>query len=190
MLMVYVVTSEKAMIISDVRRWVNVELQAKAHPHSDMSNLLALLMLYREFRNLYYFRAFKGNVSGILMAHVMRILFRPELTLFIRQASNIGRGLFIQHGFATVINATIGEGGWINQQVSIGYNDDTGRTPVFGKNVHIGAGAKILGGITVGDDVVIGANAVVVKNVPANCTVVGVPAYIVKRNGVRVIEKL
>lgn len=190
MMMVYFFSSEKALILSDVRRWVDVELVDEAHDTSDLSNLLTLLALYREFRNLYYFRAFKGNLLGILAVYLMRVFFHPEPTLFIRQASDIGRGLFIQHGFSTVINATIGEGCWINQQVSIGYNDETGRTPTLGDDVRIGAGAKVLGNISLGDHVHVGANAVVVKDVPASCTVVGVPAYIVKKNGVRVTEKL
>jgi serine O-acetyltransferase len=61
---------------------------------------------------------------------------------------------------------------------------------VIGDNVRIGAGAKVLGGITLGDNVSVGANAVVVKDVPPNCVVVGVPAYIVKRDGKRVRESL
>jgi len=189
-LVVYFLSSEKMMILSDVRRWVDVELRDDAHDTSDLSNLLTLLALYREFRNLYYFRAFKGNSAGMLTAYATRVFYRPEPTLFIRQSSDIGRGLFIQHGFSTVINATIGEYGWINQQVSIGYNDETGRAPTLGDHVRIGAGAKVLGGIAIGDNVQVGANAVVVKDVPANCTVVGVPAYIVKKDGVRVTEKL
>jgi len=105
-------------------------------------------------------------------------------------ADNIGKGLFIQHGFATIIAAkSIGENCWINQQVTIGYSNDTDM-PTLGNGVTINAGAKVIGNVTIGDNSVVGANAVVVKNVPANCTVVGIPAYIVKRDGVRVNEKL
>nr|WP_275994314.1 hypothetical protein [Argonema antarcticum] len=85
--------------------------------------------------------------------------------------------------------ADIGENCWINQQVSIGYKDKTGR-PKIGDNVRITAGAKVLGNITVGNNVTVGANAVVIKNVPDNCVVVGVPAYIVKKNGLKVKEEL
>lgn len=76
----------------------------------------------------------------------------------------------------------------IYQQVTIGYNY-IGK-PTIGDNVEISAGVKIIGDITIGNNVKIGANAVVVKNVPDNCTVVGVPAYIVKRNGIRTKEEL
>ena len=66
---------------------------------------------------------------------------------------------------------------------SAGHNrGSTGGAPVIGDNVFIGAGAKIMGKITIGDHVKIGANAVIVRDVPSNCTVVGVPGVVVKRN--------
>jgi serine O-acetyltransferase len=83
----------------------------------------------------------------------------------------------------------IGDYCWINQQVTVGWDDNNG-CPTIGNNVRIAAGAVVFGKITVGDNVVIGANAVVHKDVPANCTVVGVPAYIVKRDGTPVREQL
>ena len=57
-------------------------------------------------------------------------------------------------------------------------------------DITVGAGGKILGNCVIGDRVIVGANAVVVKDVPSDCTVVGVPAYIIRRNGKRVFEKL
>jgi len=71
----------------------------------------------------------------------------------------------------------------------MGYADVDDR-PTVGNNVSVGAGAKIFGSITIGDNVIIGANAVVIKDVPANCTVVGVPARIIRRNGKRVDGEL
>lgn len=62
--------------------------------------------------------------------------------------------------------------------------------PMIGDNVVIASGAKILGDVHIGNNVIIGANAVVVKDVPDNCTVVGVPAYIIKKNGIKINEKL
>jgi serine O-acetyltransferase len=103
---------------------------------------------------------------------------------------DIGPGLFIQHGFSTIIAAkSIGENCWINQQVTIGYSNATD-CPIIGNNVTINAGAKIIGKVLVGNNTKVGANAVVVKNVPENCTVVGVPAYIVRRNGIKTKEEL
>jgi serine O-acetyltransferase len=111
----------------------------------------------------------------------------PTLYIF---TTDIAPGLFIQHGFATIISARkIGKNCWINQQVTIGYLNDTD-CPTIGENVFIYAGAKIIGKVRVGDNSIVGANAVVIKDVPDNCTVVGVPAYIVRRNGVKVKESL
>ena len=110
-------------------------------------------------------------------------------TLFIG-GKEIGPGLFIQHGFSTIISAkSIGKDCWINQQVTIGYSNVMD-CPVIGDNVTINAGAKVIGKVSIGNNSKVGANAVVVKDVPENCTVVGVPAYIVRRNGMRVNEKL
>lgn len=78
---------------------------------------------------------------------------------------------------------------FIYQQVTVGYSDDE-KAPIIGDNVTIFPGAKVIGDVVIGNNVVIGANAVVVKNVPANCTVVGVPAYIIRRDGKKIIEKL
>lgn len=78
---------------------------------------------------------------------------------------------------------------WINQQVTIGYHNRTD-APVLGDNVRVHAGAKVIGAVRVGDHAIIGANAVVVKDVPADATVVGAPARIVRRNGWRVGEVL
>ena len=96
-------------------------------------------------------------------------------TLYI-ESTEIGGGLFIQHGFATMIAAkSIGENCWINQQVTIGYKDNT-TPPVIGNNVVITCGAKVLGPISVGDGAVIGANAVVVRDVEPGAVMGGVPA--------------
>ena len=69
--------------------------------------------------------------------------------------------------------------------MTIGYSNATD-APVLLDNVQVKAGAKIIGKVTVGNNCIVGANAVVVKDVPDNCTVVGVPAYIVKKDGINV----
>ncbi len=98
-------------------------------------------------------------------------------TLYL-EAGEIGGGLYIQHGFATMVAAeSIGENCWINQQVTIGYNGH-GRPPIIGNNVMITCGAKVLGSINVGDDVVIGANAVVIRDVEPGVKMGGVPAHV------------
>jgi len=71
----------------------------------------------------------------------------------------------------------------IFQQVTVGYLDDD--CPTTGDNVVIIAGAKVLGDITLGDNSTVGTNAIVVEDVPENCTVVGVTVYIIRRNGIK-----
>jgi serine O-acetyltransferase len=152
-------------------------------------NLGLLIQTYPEFRNLFYYRiGYFYKSSGKLLLKLAKTLYKPLDTLII-DVPVIGPGLYIQHGICSLIGAKeIGENCWINQQVTIGYKEDG--YPILGNNVKIAPGAKVLGGITIGDNSVVGANAVVVKNVPPNCTVVGVPAYIIKRDGIKVKEPL
>lgn len=93
--------------------------------------------------------------------------------------TKIGKGLSISHFGGIAINgrAVIGDDLDIRQGVTIG-NTEKG-VPILGNNIYIGAGAKIIGAIKIGDNVKIGANAVVVKDVPDNCTAVGIPAKII-----------
>ena len=91
---------------------------------------------------------------------------------------DVGGGFIIQHGFSTIINAKkIGKNCKIFQQVTIGYNGS--EQPILGDNVTVCCGAKVLGDVHIGNNVVIGANAVVVKDVPDNVVVAGVPARII-----------
>ncbi len=186
LLILFFLTTQQEVILADVRRWIQL---LDCTDRSDLINLLSLLTQLKEFRNLYYYRLFKGNLIAKLAMYLLKFFYKECPSLFITTSCNIGAGLFIQHGFSTIIMADIGENCWINQQVTIGYKDKTGR-PKIGNNVRISAGAKVLGSICIGDNVTVGANAVVVKNVPDNCVVVGVPAYIMKRNGVKVKEEL
>jgi serine O-acetyltransferase len=140
------------------------------------------MSFYPEYRNLFYKRI--GKI------HLIINLLCPKMNTLFIATNDIGPGLFIQHGFATIIAAkSIGKDCWINQQVTIGYSNKTD-TPELGDNVVVNAGAKIIGKVKVGKNSIVGANAVVVKNVPDNCTVVGVPAYIIRRNGIKVKEEL
>ena len=68
-------------------------------------------------------------------------------------------------------------------------NESGKRHPTLGNHVIVGTGAKVLGNITIGDNVRVGGNSVVVKDVPTDCTVVGIPGRIVRRNGCRVVEE-
>src|SRR6478609_5492057 len=102
----------------------------------------------------------------------------------IHPGATIGNGVFIDHGMGIVIGETaeIGDGCTIYQGVTLGGTSlakGAKRHPTLGKNVVIGAGAKVLGGFLVGDGAKIGSNAVVIKPVPAGATAVGIPARII-----------
>lgn len=198
---------DQAALTADVRRWriengwrLRWRKAAGGTPSGDGSgpaedyrfswvDFLDLAARQPIFRNLLYFRAGKGGMGAQILLAIARRLYPPDGLLFLDASCTIGGGLYIQHGFSTIVNADLGEQCWINQQVTIGFKDASGR-PRLGNQVRVSAGAKVLGPIVVGENVAIGANAVVVKNVPPNCTVVGVPAYIVRRDGQRVRQEL
>jgi serine O-acetyltransferase len=100
----------------------------------------------------------------------------------IGRGADFGPGFVLFHSNGVVINGKVRGGANIHlhHEVTIG-DDDQGRSPTLGNNIHIGAGAKIFGPIAVGDGAKVGANAVVVKDVDANTTVVGIPARPVRR---------
>lgn len=138
---------------------------------SDRTALAQILSSNPEFRNLLIYR----NSHRPIYRRWISLWYKPMNTLFI-ETPEIGGGLFIQHGFATMIAAkSIGENCWINQQVTIGYNGHND-PPVLGNNVMITCGAKLLGNITIGDGAVIGANAVVVRDVEPGAVMGGIPA--------------
>ena len=157
--------------MQDVVRW-----QKQLGISGTLRKTLALLLAdQRAFRNLFIYR----NRSRMFFSRWIRLWYRPMDTLFI-EARNVGGGLYIQHGFSTMIAAeSIGENCWINQQVTIGYKDNT-RAPIIGDDVMITCGAKVLGNITVGNGAIIGANAVVVKDVAPNAVMGGIPARVLK----------
>lgn len=112
----------------------------------------------------------------------------------IHPAVKIGKRFFIDHGTGVVIGETtvIGDDVTVYQGVTLGgTGKDTGkRHPTIGNNVMIGSGAKVLGPLTVGDNSRVAAGAVVLNDIPPNSTATGVPARVVKRDGVRVYDYL
>ena len=117
-----------------------------------------------------------------------RLIYYLQYILFnssVPPSCSIGGGVkFCYGGIAVVIHAraVIGNNCIIGQCTTIGGKSGHYEVPRIGNNVHISTGAKILGPITIGDNVIIGANAVVVKDVPSNCIVAGVPARIIRTN--------
>ena len=146
-----------------------------------------------------------SGLHALILHKISRKLFLIKIPFFPRFISQvaklitgieihpgavIGPGVFIDHGMGVVIGETtiIGNNVTIFQGVTLGgTGKERGkRHPTIGNNVVVGAGAKVLGNVNIGDDVQIGANAVVIKDVPANSTVVGVPGRIVKLEGKKV----
>lgn len=111
----------------------------------------------------------------------------------IHPGAQIGRRFFIDHAMGVIIGETtvIGDDCTIYQCVTLGGtgNEVGKRHPTLGNNVIVGVGAAVLGNITVGDNSKVGGGAVVVKDVPPNCTVVGIPGHIVVRDGMRVHDE-
>lgn len=118
-----------------------------------------------------------------LLAQIARFLTGIE----IHPGANIGSGVFIDHGMGVVIGETavVGDGCTIYQGVTLGGTSSARvkRHPTLGRHVVVGVNAAVLGAITIGDGAKIGGGSVVVKDVPAGATVVGVPARIVARDG-------
>ena len=115
---------------------------------------------------------------------------RRRTGIEIHPGATIGKGLFIDHGMGVVIGETaeIGDNCLLYQGVTLGGTgkDKGKRHPTLGNNVLVGSGAKVLGPFKVGNNVKIAANAVVLNPIPDNCTAVGVPARVVRMNGMKV----
>jgi serine O-acetyltransferase len=137
------------------------------------------------------------RISHWLYIHKLYILARfiSQISKFltgieIHPGAKIGKGLFIDHGSGVVIGETseVGDYCTIYQGVTLGGTgkEKGKRHPTIGNNVMVGSGAKILGPFKVGDNSKVAANAVVLEEVPSDCTAVGVPARIVKRNGQKI----
>lgn len=165
----------RAIVLEEIMHWK----KCACRPEKTQFDVYCALMLdMREYRSLL---AYRFRQVGTLRGALVRLLFPGMPNLYISTAQ-IGRRLFIQHGFSTVISAkSIGCDCWINQQVTIGYTFDP-EPPVIGNGVTVSAGAKVLGQLTVGDNAIIGANAVVVRDVAENAVVGGVPARAIGEN--------
>ncbi|MDD5174507.1 MAG: serine O-acetyltransferase EpsC [Candidatus Omnitrophota bacterium] len=146
-----------------------------------------------------------SGIHALVFHSIARTLYRmriPFLPRWISQTgrfftgieihpgATIGKGLFIDHGMGVVIGETavIGDNVTLYQGVTLGGTgkEKGKRHPTIGNNVVIGAGAKVLGDIKIGDNSYIGSNAVVIKDTPDNSTVVGVPGRVTKQDGKKI----
>lgn len=150
-------------------------------------NLLEVILCYPGLHALIAYRfahrLYKWNIPLIprIISYITRIITGIE----IHPGARIGRRFFIDHGEGVVIGETtiIGDDVLVYQQVTLGGTgkENGKRHPTLGNNVIVGAGAKVLGNITIGDYVRIGAGSVVIEDVPESSTVVGIPGRIVHR---------
>ena len=148
---------------------------------------LHAVLAYRLSHALYKRKHF---LSARMISQGARFLTGIE----IHPGATIGKGLFIDHGSGVVIGETteIGDNCTLYQGVTLGgTGKDTGkRHPTLGNNVMCGAGSKVLGPFRVGDNCKVAANAVVLKEIPDDCTAVGIPAKVVKRGEHKVAQDL
>jgi len=155
-------------------------------------NWLEVLICYPGLQALLFHRlAHWLNSIGIpLIPRLISQIGRFLTGIEIHPGAVIGRGVFIDHGMGVVIGETaiVGDYSLIYQGVTLGgTGKEVGkRHPTLGENVVVGAGAKVLGNIQIGNNVRIGAGSVVLRDVPSDCTVVGVPGRIIFRAGVRI----
>ena len=171
---------------------LKAEIDAVIERDPAAKSRLEVFFLYPSFKAVRaYRRAHKHYVKGHFFrarAISQRALKRTGIE--IHPGAVIGNNFFIDHGTGVVIGETteIGDNCTVYQGVTLGGTgkEDGKRHPTLGNNVMVGAGARVLGPFKVGDNSKIAANAVVLSEVPPNCTAVGVPARIVRRDGVRV----
>ena len=174
-------------IMADIKEEIEVIRERDPAARNNVEVLLLYsglhaIIAYRVSNKLY---TSKHYFSARAVSQLARFFTGIE----IHPGATIGRRFFIDHGAAVVIGETteIGDDCTIYQGVTLGgTGKDTGkRHPTLGNNVMVGAGAKILGPMRIGDNSKVAAGAVVLTEIPDNCTAVGIPAKVVRRDGVK-----
>lgn len=169
-----------ALFKQDVQRWI-VPGQVSDASQVTWGKTIKLLFRHMQLRAMLLFRfgawCHRKHIRGIpgIIQRLLALFYGLEIAV----SQEIGGGLYIAHSYGMVIMPErIGQNCSIIHNVTIGMRN-LWEFPRIGDNVLIGAGARVLGHITVGDGAKIGANAVVIEDVPAGATVVGVPARVV-----------
>ena len=180
------------MFINKVFRQLMDEVESVKRRDPAARNTFEILLTYSglhailSYRIAHWFYLKKFYTIARAISQIGRFFTGVE----IHPGAKIGKGLFIDHGSGVVIGETteIGDNCLIYQGVTLGGTgkEKGKRHPTLGNNVMVGSGARVLGPFKVGDNAKIAANAVVLEAVPENCTAVGVPARIVKKNGKKV----
>lgn len=166
---------------------VRVGMELRHWSCSPLKGFIYLLVFDKTYRNLFYFRIGKAK-------YLMWYWLKPHPCFTLASDMKVSSGFQCVHPFATIVNAeSIGENFSVKNCVTIGNKNGEGEfdgRPRIGKNVCIHCNSVVVGNITIGDNVVIGSGTVLFKSVPDNCVIVGNPAFILKKNGVIVKEKL
>ncbi len=196
MVKVYCKESRAVKCLKNIKETVAEDVKTVKERDPAASSTAEVLLLYSGLHALWAHRIshalYKKNhkFSARLISQAAKTITGIE----IHPGATIGKNLFIDHGAGVVIGETteIGDNCTLYQGVTLGgTGKDTGkRHPTLGNNVMVGAGARVLGPFKVGDGSKIAANAVVLNEVPENCTAVGIPAKVVKRNNKRVADDL
>lgn len=148
---------------------------------------LQVMLLYSGLHAIWAYRFAHGmhRLGLRFLARAWSQFTRFITGVEIHPAARIGRRFFIDHGMGVIIGETavIGDDCLLYQGVTLGGtgNQSGKRHPTLGNRVVVGSGAKVLGNISIGDNVRVGANSVVLHNVPSNSTVVGIPGRVVRR---------
>ena len=175
-ILAYILSTYKDRIDEDLDRFFSVHYGIKADNKIDA--LITQLLTCIEFRNLFYYRC--GSIGRKLARMSLFFLPTQKLLFFGVDRARFMGGVFIQHGYCTVITAeSIGKNFWVNQNVTIAYSSK-GR-PTIGDNVHIASDANVVGDIHIGNNVTIGAGTTVVKDVPDNTLVVSQAARYISK---------
>lgn len=151
-------------------------------------NIIEVLFMYPGFHAIVLHRLahLLWKIRIPLLPRMISAFSRFLTGIEIHPAAKIGSGFFIDHGMGVIIGETseIGDNVLIYQGVTLGGTgkEKGKRHPTLGSNIVIGAGAKVLGAITIGDNTKIGAGSVVINNVPPNSTVVGIPGRVVRQH--------
>ncbi len=173
---------------------LKADIQAVRDRDPAARGLLEILLAYPGLHSLWIHRITHvlWNMRVPLLPRLISHLNRFLTGIEIHPGARIAGGVFIDHGMGVVIGETaeIGENVTLYQGVTLGGTgkEKGKRHPTIGRNVVIAAGAKVLGPIRVGDNARVGAGAVVIRDVPPDCTVVGIPGTVVARGGRRVID--
>jgi serine O-acetyltransferase len=168
------------------------EIKAARQRDPAAKGFFEIILLYQGLHAIINHRIahFFYKLHFYLLARGMSQFSRFLTGIEIHPGAKIGKRFFIDHGMGVVIGETaiVADDVLLYQGVTLGGTglEKGKRHPTIGNNVVIGAGAKVLGNITVGDNSYIGANAVVIKDVPPNSTVVGVPGRITRQEGKKI----